>query len=32
MTNPVGTGTSRVDRARVDKLLAEHDPFKVGSL
>jgi hypothetical protein len=21
--------TSRVDRARVDKLLAEHDPFKV---
>jgi hypothetical protein len=23
---------SRVDRARVDKLLAEHDPFKVESL
>ena len=24
--------SSRVDRARVDKLLAEHDPFKVDSL
>jgi hypothetical protein len=24
--------SSRVDRARVDKLLAEHDPFKVESL
>jgi len=23
---------TRVDRARVDKLLAEHDPFKVDSL
>jgi hypothetical protein len=22
---------SRVDQARLDKLLAEHDPFKVGS-
>jgi len=26
------TVVSRVDRARVDKLLAEHDPFKVDSL
>lgn len=27
-----GYVASRVDRARVDKLLAEHDPFKVESL
>lgn len=25
------TVTSRVDRARVDKLLAEHDPFRVDA-
>lgn len=28
----VGQVTSRVDQARLDKLLAEHDPFKVEGL
>jgi hypothetical protein len=27
-----GYVATRVDRARVDKLLAEHDPFKVDSI
>ena|SRR6266511_4133795 len=27
-----GSVSARVDRARVDKLLAEHDPFKVDSV
>ncbi|MDX3071335.1 YiaA/YiaB family inner membrane protein [Streptomyces sp. NPDC088354] len=27
-----GQVTSRVDQARLDKLLAEHDPFKVDGL
>ncbi|GII62181.1 hypothetical protein Ssi03_35970 [Sphaerisporangium siamense] len=28
----VGAVTTRVDQARLDKLLAEHDPYKVESL
>jgi len=28
----VGQMVSRVDQARLDKLLAEHDPFKVDGL
>ncbi|MEE4544100.1 YiaA/YiaB family inner membrane protein [Streptomyces sp. V4-01] len=28
----VGQVTSRVDQARLDKLLAEHDPFKVDGI
>jgi len=28
----VGAVTSRVDQARLDKLLAEHDPYKVDAL
>jgi len=28
----VGQMVSRVDQARLDKLLAEHDPFKVEGL
>ncbi|MEU8266641.1 YiaA/YiaB family inner membrane protein [Sphaerisporangium sp. NPDC049002] len=28
----VGNITSRVDQARLDKLLAEHDPYKVDTI